>query len=405
MASTIGMLGKAGRKIISEGGKIVAENGAKAAGAVGKAHEAATLTAARKLKSATKGANNFVGRALNESASETTSKIAMGRLAKESWFGKAADDIAFAGVHKTTLMNYASDLNLSRGGSKAQIIDRINNSDVVKEAIANVGESAGEVVDSAAKSSGKAVKNGITKNSLIGAGVGALVGGGAGGLAGVATGADDDNTKAMIVTGALAGGLGGAVIGGGSKMIRNKKASGSFFAQTTDDALKAAEQMATEGGKNAAVKGGAKGLMAKAGASVQSIPDKIDKIGYNVQHKYTGAKGREASKIIAEMQEAGDFNTIDKEAFIEGLTGGIKRKGATLGGAAQGAIMGSVSGAVVGGVAGGIDEDDTFIGGALKGGLIGGTLGGIGGGVSGYFNNNAKLLANTTANVNSLLGK
>jgi hypothetical protein len=67
--------------------------------------------------------------------------------------------------------------------------------------------------------------------------------------------------------------------------------------------------------------------------------------------------------------------------------------------------MGSAGGALVGGVAGGIDEDDTFIGGALKGGLIGGAVGGIGGGASGYFNNSAKILSNTTANVNSLLGK
>lgn len=382
MASVLGTLGKGVKEAVVETGK----NAVKAIGAT---HENITLNAARKIKDATKGSSNALGKALNKSASETTSKISFGRLSNESWFGKAADDIAFADVRKETLKNYAADLNLSKNGTKAQLIKRINGVNIsgATQEISKAGET---VAEGAGEKIGKNIANKSSrgKNALIGSVVGGISGAGIGGITGMATGADEDSQNGMIVTGALAGIAGGAMVGGLFGNNITKVAGGI-----------------AKGASNEAVEGGAKGLLKNAGASAQNFADKIDDIGYTVQHKYTGAKGKEASKIISEMQKAGDFETIDKKSFIEGLTGGVKRKGAMIGGAAQGAIMGSVSGAVVGGVAGGIDEDDTFIGGALKGGLIGGTLGGIGGGVSGYFNNNAKLLANTTANVNSLLGK
>lgn len=382
MASMLGTLGKGVKEAVIETGK----NAGKAIGAT---HENITLSAARKIKDATKGSSNALGKALNKSASETTSKISFGRLSNESWFGKAADDIAFADVRKETLKNYAADLNLSKNGTKAQLIKRINGVNI-SGATQEINKAGETVAEGAGEKIGKNIVNKSSrgKNALIGSVVGGISGAGIGGITGMATGADEDSQNGMIVTGALAGIAGGAMVGGLFGNNITKVAGGI-----------------AKGASNEAVEGGAKGFLKNVGASAQDFADKIDNIGNKVQHKYTGAKGREASKIIAGMQEAGEFDVIDKKSFIEGLTGGVKREGATLGGAAQGAVMGSVSGAVVGGVAGGIDEDDTFIGGALKGGLIGGTLGGIGGGVSGYFNNNARLFANTTANVNSLLGK
>lgn len=382
MASILGTLGKGVKEAITETGK-------NAGKAIGAAHENITLSATRKIKDVTKESSNALGKALNKSASETTSKIAFGRLSNESWFGKAADDIAFADVSKETLKNYAADLNLSKSGSKAQLIERINGANI-SGATQEINKAGEAVAEGAGEKIGKNIANKSSrkKSAIIGSVVGGISGAGIGGLAGMATGADEDNQNGMIVTGALAGMAGGVMVGGLFGNNISKVAGGI-----------------AKGASNEAVEGGAKGLLKNAGASAQDFADKIDDIGYTVQHKYTGAKGKEASKIISEMQKAGDFETIDKKSFIEGLTGGVKREGATIGGAAQGAIMGSVSGAVVGGVAGGIDEDDTFIGGALKGGLIGGTLGGIGGGASGYFNNNAKILSNTTANMNSLIGK
>ena len=382
MASILGTLGKGVKEAVIETGK-------NAGKTIGAAHENVTLSAARKIKDVTKGSSNALGKALNKSASETTSKISFGRLSNESWFGKAADDIAFADVRKETLKNYAADLNLSKNGTKAQLIKRINGVNI-SGAAQGVNKAGETVAEGAGEKIGKDIANKSFrgKNALIGSAVGGISGAGIGGITGMATGADEDDQNGMIVTGALAGIAGGAMVGGLFGNNITKIAGGI-----------------AKGASNEAVEGGAKGVLGKVGASAQDFADKIDNIGNKVQHKYTGAKGREASKIIAGMQEAGEFDVIDKKSFIEGLTGGVKREGATLGGAAQGAIMGSVSGAVVGGVAGGIDEDDTFLDGALKGGLIGGTLGGIGGGVSGYFNNNAKLLANTTANVNSLFRK
>lgn len=382
MASILGTLGKGVKEAVTETGK-------NAGKAIGAAHENITLSAARKIKDATKGSGNALGKALNKSASETTNEIAFGRLANESWFGKAADDVAFADVSKETLKNYAADLNLSKNGTKAQLIKRINGVNI-SGATQGVNEAGEAVAEGAGEKIGKNIANKSFrgKNALIGSAVGGISGAGIGGIAGMATGADKDNQNGMIVTGALAGMAGGAMVGGLFGNNITKVAGGI-----------------AKGASNEAVEDGAKGLLKNVGASTQDFADKIDNIGYTAQHKYTRAKGKEASKIISEMQKAGDFETIDKKSFIEGLTGGVKREGATLGGAAQGAIMGSVGGAVIGGISGGIDDDDTFIGGALKGGLIGGTLGGIGGGVSGYFNNNAKLFANTTANVNSLLGK
>ena len=413
MASILGTLGKGVKEAVTETGK-------NAGKAIGAAHENITLSAAKKIKDVTKGSSNALGKALNKSASETTSKITFGRLANENWFGKAADDIAFADVSKKTLKNYAADLNLSKSGTKAQLIKRINGVNI-SGATQEVNEAGEAVAEGAGEKIGKNIANKSSrgKNALIGSAVGGISGAGIGGITGMATGADKDDQNGMIVTGALAGITGGAIVGGLFGNNITKVAGGI-----------------AKGASNEAVEGGAKGFLKNVGASAQDFTDKIDDIGTNVYKKATRQSRLELAKQIrknsnvtpkqalsmankaasssAEELKKGitvalDDGSIGKLAGMEAddielFTKSI-RTGNTLGGAAQGAIMGSVSGAVVGGVAGGIDEDDTFIGGALKGGLIGGTLGGIGGGVSGYFNNNAKLFANTTANVNSLLGK
>lgn len=414
MASVLGTLGKGVKEAVIETGK----NAGKAIGAT---HENITLSAARKIKDATKGSSNALGKALNKSASETTSKISFGRLSNESWFGKAADDIAFADVRKETLKNYAADLNLSKNGSKAQLIKRINGVNIsgATQEISKAGET---VAEGAGEKIGKNIANKSSrgKNALIGSVVGGISGAGIGGITGMATGADEDSQNGMIVTGALAGIAGGAMVGGLFGNNITKVAGGI-----------------AKGASNEAVEGGAKGFLKNVGASAQDFADKIDDIGSNIAKKASKGDRLEMAKMIKQSsngmtsKEALDLANKAASSSKEELTKGIfgmadnagmgtklrfnakeaekivasSKRANMFGGAAQGAIMGSVSGAVVGGVAGGIDEDDTFIGGALKGGLIGGTLGGIGGGVSGYFNNNAKLLANTTANVNSLLGK
>lgn len=391
MASMLGTLGKGVKEAVIETGK----NAGKAIGAT---HENITLSAARKIKDATKGSSNALGKALNKSASETTSKISFGRLSNESWFGKAADDIAFADVRKETLKNYAADLNLSKNGSKAQLIKRINGVNI-SGATQEINKAGETVAEGAGEKIGKNIANKSSrgKNALIGSAVGGISGAGIGGITGMATGADEDNQNGMIVTGALAGIAGGAMVGGLFGNNITKVAGGI-----------------AKGASNEAVEGGAKGLLKNVGASAQNFADKIDDVGGKVSKKLVNNKEKVLRNGVFDTLEKQGFSKIDAQELSHGVYGDSKIKdnllsytktANTLGGAAQGAIMGSVSGAVVGGIAGGIDEDDTFIGGALKGGLIGGTLGGIGGGVSGYFNNNAKLLANTTANVNSLLGK
>jgi len=395
MASVLGTLGKGVKEAVIETGK-------NAGKAIGTAHENITLSAARKIKDATKGSSNVLGKALNKSASETTSKISFGRLSNESWFGKAADDIAFADVRKETLKNYAADLNLSKNGTKAQLIERINKAGetFAEGAGKSFAKGAGEsFAEGAGEKIGKNMVNKSSrgKNALIGSVVGGISGAGIGGITGMATGADEDSQNGMIVTGALAGIAGGAMVGGLFGNNITKVAGGI-----------------AKGASNEAVEGGAKGVLGKVGASAQDFTDKIDDIGGKVSKKLVNNKEKVLRNGVFDTLEEQGFSKIDAQELSHGVYGDSKIKdnllsytktANTLGGAAQGAIMGSVSGAVVGGVAGGIDEDDTFLGGALKGGLIGGTLGGIGGGVSGYFNNNAKLFANTTANVNSLLGK
>lgn len=377
MASILGTLGKGVKEAITETGK-------NAGKAIGAAHENITLSAARKIKNATKESSNALGKALNKSASETTSKIAFGRLANESWFGKAADDIAFADVSKETLKNYAADLNLSKSGSKAQLIERINGANIsgATQGIDKAGEA---VVEGAGEKIGKNIANKSSrkKNAIIGSVVGGISGAGIGGLAGMATGADEDNQNGMIVTGALAGIAGGAMVGGLFGKNITKIAGGI-----------------AKGASNEAVEGGAKGVLKNVGASTQKFADKIDDIGENVSRKITN--DAVTQKFGYGLDEVRD---VIRNDLVDETINEVAKKANTLGGAAQGAIMGSVGGAVIGGIGGAADEDDTFIGGALKGGFIGGALGGIGGGISGRFNNNARILSNTTSNIKSLIGK
>lgn len=115
---------------------------------------------------------------------------------------------------------------------------------VVKDAVKGIKSSGSSVGEAAVKK----VSSGRGKSIATGAGVGALVGAGAGGLGAVASGADDDNTKAMIVGGAIAGGLAGGISGG---FLFNGKN------------LDVAKSVVESG--NGAIKGGAEAVFGKAG--------------------------------------------------------------------------------------------------------------------------------------------
>lgn len=378
MAGFFGVATDVASELVETGAKEAVKAGAKGAGAVTKVqkglYQRALNRAGTKILD---GTDNIIDRAVNKNIGETVEVL----KAREARLAKAAEN----GV-------------IGKATAKAGTADAVE--EIVQEG-------------------GNKIARGTKRNALVGSAIGGVSGAGIGGIAGMATGADEDNQNGMIVTGALAGMAGGAMVGGLFGNSISKVAGGI-----------------AKGASNEAVEGGAKGLLKKAGASAQNFADKIDDIGTNVYKKTTKQSRLELAKQIkknsnltskealrmankaasssADELEKGIVMTLDDGSIgrlkgmepkdIESLTKSI-HTGNTLGGAAQGAIMGSAGGALVGGVAGGIDEDDTFIGGALKGGLIGGAVGGIGGGASGYFNNSAKILSNTTANVNSLLGK
>lgn len=126
---------------------------------------------------------------------------------------------------------------------------------VVKDAVKGIkssGSSAGEAAV-------KKASSGKVRNIATGAGVGALVGAGAGGLGAVVSGADDDNTKAMIVGGAIAGGLAGGI------------SNGFLFNGKNLDVAKSV----VESG-NGAVKGGAEAVFGQAGEIAEvSMPASV----------------------------------------------------------------------------------------------------------------------------------
>lgn len=262
----------------------------------------------------------------------------------------------------------------------------------------------------------KEAGSGLVKPTVGGAAIGAISGAGIGGVTGLATGADEDDMKSMVVMGALAGGTAGAITGGTAKAIKNRKATKSFFKDS--NALDVAADAAT-GKANHAIKDGAKGVFSKAGASVQSFGDKIDDIGGNISKRITtkaevGAeqtwtadmldRGYGMADLLDDGTVMGNAMSKSRNAAMTDAVEKVTGKANVLGGAAEGAIIGSTSGAVIGGISGAIDEDDTALSGALRGGLIGGTLGGIGGGASGYFNKSGRVLSNTTNNLKSLVG-
>lgn len=276
--------------------------------------------------------------------------------------------------------------NMANGVSKAAKATNEGTSKVVKKA----GKSAEKIGEELVVKS----NNGIRKNALIGGLTGSVVGAGVGGIGAMATGADEDNTKGMILMGALAGGAGGAMIGAGSKMVRNKAATGSMFSQAAD----VAGDMAKNGGKNAAAGGGAKSLLEKAKGGAVSFGDHIDDLGGSVAKSYKQSRGHKLAESIAsgEVEKvAGGFKNVKTGAVtsFEDFAAKTTRTANTFGGAAQGALMGAVPGAVIGGISGAVDEDGSFIGGALGGALIGGSIGGVAGGIGGFAGNNAKLIA------------
>lgn len=351
-------------EVAETGAKEAVKAGAKGAGAVTKAQKGLYQRALNRASTKiTEGTANVIDRAVNKNLGETVASLG----AREARLAQAAE----SGV-------------IGKAAAKAGTADAVE--DIVQEG-------------------GKKIARGTKRNALIGSAIGGISGAGVGGIAGMATGADEDNQNGMIVTSALAGMAGGAMVGGLFGNSISKVAGGI-----------------AKGASNEAVEGGAKGLLKKAGASAQNFVDKgagssLDNIGNNIAkkasksgrlevakeiHRRTGGTAKEALDFVNDLASNSEaLRSMDQsDALVKTM-----KKANAIGGAAQGAIMGSASGALIGGVAGGIDEDETFIGGALKGGLIGGAVGGIGGGVSGYFNNSAKILSNTTANVNSLLGK
>ena len=92
--------------------------------------------------------------------------------------------------------------------------------------IKNGAKAASEAISNGAKAVASSAK-GLTKPARFGRiAVGSLAGAGAGGIAGIATGADEDNMKAMVLGGAVAGGIGGAVSTMG--MGRNLEVAGEI---------------------------------------------------------------------------------------------------------------------------------------------------------------------------------
>ncbi len=337
------------------------------------------------------------------------------------------------------LANAAIEIGSKIGAGAAKISNVLDDAVInpglknLEKAVAEEGAKAGkevakEATEEVTEKAIKKVSSGIGKNSFVGGAVGSVTGAGIGGVAGLATGADEDDTKSMIFMGALAGATGGSIIGGSSKMLRNKAVSGKFFSQVDRTVAETAEEIAT-GEANHAVKNGANGLFNKIGSSTQSITDKIDDIGSNVAKRATRetrfelAKGIKKNSNLTSKQalelaneaasssaedlrkgvgvkfEDGSYSKVLlRKNDIDALTKSV-RTGNTLGGAVQGTVMGSVTGATIGGIAGGVDEDETFIGGALKGGLIGAGIGGAGGGALGYSKNSARLLSSITSKV------
>lgn len=77
--------------------------------------------------------------------------------------------------------------------------------------IASGAKTAVNVVSDGAKSVASSAGKKMTASRMSRIALGSLAGAGAGGIAGVATGADEDSMKAMVIGGAVAGGIGGAV--------------------------------------------------------------------------------------------------------------------------------------------------------------------------------------------------
>jgi hypothetical protein len=378
-ATGVKVAGAVTKEAAKAGGQVIKE----ASKATGKAYTEAVKETSREMVNNT--AEGILDDAVRKVGQENLGKIATKELSQ-------IDDISK--LTKKQLSGYASDIGLKTNSktTKKQMVKMLN------EHMKNAGNiSSSDAVEEIVNEGGKKIARGTKKNALIGSAIGGVSGAGIGGIAGMATGADEDNQNGMIVTGALAGIAGGAMVGGLFGNNITKVAGGI-----------------AKGASNEAVEGGAKGLLSNVGASAQNFADKIDDVGENVSNKLIKNKNNKLKDEIFEGLQKQGFDTRDALELTDGVFGDSKvlpklevysKTANTIGGAAQGAIMGSAGGALVGGVAGSIDEDDTFIGGALKGGLIGGAVGGIGGGASGYFNNSAKILSNTTANVNSLLGK
>ena len=276
----------------------------------------------------------------------------------------------------------------------------------------------------AAKAAAKAEASG-NGTSLSGVGgmigkslIGGAIGAGVGGIAGVASGADEDDTKALIATGALGGAAVGAVVGGfgklGGKQIEKSVEKGAAKAgeaagEAAEDAAKVAEDIAKTGvdGENSII-GGAKGLFNKAKNGADTLGTKIaDYLNKDIEQEVTDEFNKRMAQNINSAKDTGNFaDDIQKirdnarKIFDDADINKRARLGNTVGGSFEGAAIGAGTGMVIGGIGGAIDDDETVGGGMIKGAVAGGLTGGIGAGILAHHYNNPAL----TQNIGSLFG-
>lgn len=309
---------------------------------------------------------------------------------------------------------YSLETKVKRAGEKLNDFDREYVSRVNSYQHQRAEKAAAKAA-AKAEASGNGVSlsgvGGMIGKSLIGGAIGA----GVGGIAGVASGADEDDTKALIATGALGGAAVGAVVGGfgklGGKQIEKSVEKGAAKAgEAAEDAAKVAEDIAKTGvdGENSII-GGAKGLFNKAKNGADTLGTKMaDYLNKDIEQEVTDEFNKRMAQNINSAKDTGNFaDDIQKirdnarKIFDDADINKRARFGNTLAGSFEGAAIGAGTGMVIGGIGGAIDDDETAGGGMIKGAVAGGLTGGIGAGILAHHYNNPAL----TQNIGSLFSK
>ena len=383
----VGMAGNIAKGVAKGAGSAAAGVAKDAAGKVAEGYAKVSATAAK--DAANVAGKGIVKEAIRNAGEEAISKAAMKEASKTT-----AEE--FGKMTVKDLKSMAQDLGVDlKGSSKWKKADWQSH---IQDFMAEKGASfADEAVEGGGKMAKAKIPGAIKKNALLGGAAGALIGGGAGGIMATASGADDDNTKAMIVTGALAGGIGGALVGGGAKMLGKGagsvasassgggKALGQAASDVAQNGVEAAADIAA-GEANHSVMGGAKGFfedigskLDDLGSSIRNAVDAEDIAFNNKAQEALGKYGTFKGSVEGTPLSEDTFNFM-KGLADENATGSTL--GNVLGKAGQGAAIGAAGGLITGGIAGATDEDESLAGGALRGALAGGLLGGIGGGAS-----------------------